>query len=65
MTCSKLALLCVSYQEKKDSRDDVSDAGEDDEGVTPGDVVVVRVQQPVAVPAHAAEDAEREKEQNS
>ena len=50
-----------TYKEQKDSGDDVADAGEDDEGVAPRDVVVVGVEEPVAVPTHTTEDAEREK----
>ena len=43
----------------------MADAGEDDEGVGPGHVVVVGVEQPVPVPAEAAEDAQRQELQDS
>ena len=43
----------------------MSNAGEDNEGVAPRDIVVVGVEEPVAVPTHTAEDAEGEKQENS
>ena len=53
--------ILPTYKEQKDSSDDVADAGEDNEGVAPRDVVVVGVEEPIAVPALPSEDAEGKK----
>ena len=42
----------------------MTDAGEHDEGVGPGDVIIVGIEEPVAVPAHAAEDAQGEEREH-
>jgi hypothetical protein len=49
--------ILTTYKKQKDGCDDVADAGEDDEGVAPRDVVVVGVEKPVAVPALPSKDA--------
>ena len=43
----------------------MSNACEDDKGVAPGHVVVVGVEEPVAIPAHTAEDAQGQEQENS
>ena len=42
----------------------MSETGEEDEGVAPGHVVIVGVEEPVAVPTHPAENAQGQCEKN-